>query len=789
MASSIKGITIKIGGETTELQKALKDVNKQVYSLNGDLKNLNQALKLDPKNTELLAQKQDVLKRAISESASKLETLKTAQKQMGDYSKLTDQQKSSYNALSKEIATTEKNLKDMNKELNTSSKVNLSGLSEGLKKVAKVAADVAVEVAKVSVAIGGALAGVVAAGVKSYAELEQNIGGVETLFKENAKIVEENAKNAFKTAGVSANEYMQGVTSFSASLLQSLGGDTKKAAEVADMAFRDMSDNANKFGTDMSSIQNAYQGFAKQNYTMLDNLKLGYGGTKTEMERLLKDATKLSGVKYDIKNLNDVYEAIHVIQEEMGVAGTTAEEAEKTISGSFTSMKAALDNFLNGSGGAEELGQTIVNFLSNIATAIQDLAPHILEGITNLVSTLLPQVASIIMNLLPQLMDAIGNLIDNILNTIQNNTEGIKNTISELIKKVVEFITTNLPKIVELAIELMKLWCSTILENLPMVYDAAMDILLGLIMTITDNLDKIVIMATDIMLTMTTALIDAIPKLVEKLPEIIVSIVEALTSPEMLLKIFSIAPVLLLELAKALVKCIPTLLTAVPDIIGSLVRDFIDWVKKTDFIQVGKDIVQAIIDGLLSLLGEIGNAAGKVVDKIKEAFTNIPDKAKEWGKDMAQGLASGLTSGKGIVGSAASSLGSKIKSLLHFSRPDEGPLRDYEEWMPDFMQGLANGINKNAYIVENAMSNLAGNMVGTLGIDNMASDINTAMGAINRGIESSINPQINPSITLETNYQLMAQAMKSALKDMNIELDDREVGRFVVKTVEQEVYN
>ena len=242
---------------------------------------------------------------------------------------------------------------------------------------------------------------------------------------------------------------MQGVTSFSASLLQSLGGDTSKAADVADMAFRDMSDNANKFGTDMASIQNAYQGFAKQNYTMLDNLKLGYGGTKTEMERLLSDAEKLTGVHYDISNLSDVYNAIHAIQDNLGVTGTTAEEAEKTISGSVNSMKAAFDNFLNGSGGPEELADSVTNVLSNVSDAIVKLAPNILKGIVTLVEKLLPQVAKILVDLIPQLLDAVNNMIDSLLNMVTQDLSGVQEVLTTLINKIVEFFTTNLPKILE----------------------------------------------------------------------------------------------------------------------------------------------------------------------------------------------------------------------------------------------------------------------------------------------------------------------------------------------------
>ena len=275
MAQNIKGITIEIGGNTTKLQDALKGVNKQIYNCNNELKQLDKALKLDPKNTELLAQKQDVLKNAIKATTDKLDDLRKAQKQMGDYSKLTEEQKEQYRKLSVEITKAESDLKGFNQELSKTKSFDTTKLENGLKKVGEIALKVGAELAKIAIATGTALAGVVAAGVKSYADLEQNIGGVETLFKNNADKVIENAKKAYKTAGVSANEYMQGVVSFSASLLQSLGNDTAKAADIADMAFKDMSDNANKMGTDMSSIQNAYQGFAKQNYTMLDNLKLG----------------------------------------------------------------------------------------------------------------------------------------------------------------------------------------------------------------------------------------------------------------------------------------------------------------------------------------------------------------------------------------------------------------------------------------------------------------------------------------------------------------------------------
>lgn len=220
--------------------------------------------------------------------------------------------------------------------------------------------------------IGTAVVGSFKSAISEGAGLQQSLGGIETLFKGSADKVIENAKNAYMTAGLSANEYMESVTSFSASLLQGLAGDTNKAADVADMALTDMSDNANKMGTSMELIQNAYQGFAKQNYTMLDNLKLGYGGTKTEMERLLADASEFSGVKYDINNLSDVYEAIHVIQEEMEITGTTAKEAASTFSGSFTSMKSAAKNLMGNLALGEDIKPAMNALVSSAGTFLFD---------------------------------------------------------------------------------------------------------------------------------------------------------------------------------------------------------------------------------------------------------------------------------------------------------------------------------------------------------------------------------------------------------------------------------
>ena len=711
MASkNIKGITIEIGGNTTKLESALKNVNKVVYSTNSELKQLNQALKLDPKNTELLAQKQELLRKNIAATNERLNTLKEAQRQMGSYSSLTDEQKEQYRALSVEIAKGENALKGMNKELKASTSINLDGLKDALKKVGEVAAEVTKKMVQVSAAIGGALAGLVAAGVKSYADLEQNLGGVETLFGKSANKVIENAKAAYKTAGVSANEYMAGVTSFSASLLQSLGGDTAKAAEVADMAFRDMSDNANKFGTDMSSIQTAYQGFAKQNYTMLDNLKLGYGGTKTEMQRLLSDAEKLTGVHYDISNLSDVYNAIHAIQENLGVTGTTAQEAEKTISGSITSMKASFDNFLNGSGSAEDLASAVTNVLSNVSDAIVKLAPNILSGIVTLVEKLLPQVAKILVDLVPQLLDAVSNMIDSLLNMVTQDLSGLQETLTLLVNKIVEFFTTNLPKIIELGLQLIIALAKGIAESLPTLIPQIIECVLKMYEVLVDNLDLI---------------IDAGIQL-------IIGLIEGLTDPDTIEKLMETIPILIIKIVEAVIKSLPKI------------------------IEAGGRILLALGQGIMTYYGKIGEWMSKIIGAIKGKIGNLGSKAIEWGKDMLQGFIDGIKAKTGKLGDAIKGIADKIKNFLHFSRPDIGPLRDYETWMPDMIKGMVKGINRSSYLLENATDKMAQKMANKLSFDDLVGNTTRAMKTLNYGVKNSLNPMVNPnanSLLLERQSQ------------------------------------
>ncbi len=272
---------------------------------------------------------------------------------------------------------------------------------------------------------------------EAYAEYEQLVGGVETLFKTSSEKVMEYANNAYKTAGLSANQYMETVTSFSASLLQSLGGDTEKAATIADQAIVDMADNANKMGTSMESIQNAYQGFAKQNYTMLDNLKLGYGGTKEEMERLLADAEQLSGIHFDISSFSDIVEAIHVVQSDLGITGTTAEETASTIDGSIASMRSAWQNLVAGIGNDNaDLGKLMGEFTSSFETAMENLIPRI-EIILTRIGEMVTQLAPIIAEKLPEMMETI---LPPLIQAAGTLIQGLAGALPELLTVLTEAI-------------------------------------------------------------------------------------------------------------------------------------------------------------------------------------------------------------------------------------------------------------------------------------------------------------------------------------------------------------
>ena len=344
---------------------------------------------------------------------------------------------------------------------------NLSSkLGGGLATAAKVGAAAVAAAGTAIVAIGKQA-------IEQYAEYEQLVGGVETLFKQSSDTVMGYAENAYKTAGMSANEYMDTVTSFSASLLQSLGGDTESAAKYADMAITDMSDNANKMGTSMEMIQNAYQGFAKQNYTMLDNLKLGYGGTKEEMQRLLEDAEKISGIEYDISSYADIVDAIHVVQTEIGITGTTAKEASTTIQGSVSSMKGAWENLLVGMADDNaDFGQLVNNLVDSAVTVGENIIPRVeqtIQGLATFISsasdTIIPLVVDTIANNLPMIISAGVDLVVSLAGALIDAIPELLKAVPQIILAIANGLLSMAGKIYDAGASLVNKVKSAIMEK------------------------------------------------------------------------------------------------------------------------------------------------------------------------------------------------------------------------------------------------------------------------------------------------------------------------------------
>lgn len=506
-------------------------------------------------------------------------------------------------------------------------------------------------------AIGKALS----ASISEDAALEQSLGGIETLFKDSADKVKANAAKAYQTAGMSANDYMELTTSFSASLLSSLAGDTSKAADVADMAMVDMSDNANKMGTNMEDIKNAYQGFAKQNYTMLDNLKLGYGGTKSEMERLLADAQKISGVEYNIDNLSDVYSAIHVIQGQLDITGTTAKEAATTISGSFNQMKAAAKNVMGEIAlgmdvgpALNELANTIITFaVGNLLPAVWNVISALPSAIITFVTALGPQLFAAVSGLIPQIASGITTgiptLYQSAMQLMDQFNIGIQEQLPILLQKGVDFITNivngilqNLPQVITMAGNVITYFANTIISMLPTILSAGARLLLRLVNGIINNLPQIAQAAA-------TAIVRFVASIGQNLPQILQSGITIIA-----------------KLAAGLIRAIPNLVGQIPAIISAIVNAF----TSQNWGRIGINIISGITSGLRSAAHMLWDAVKGVLGGFKEnvlAFFGIHSPSR-WGAYVGEmidtGIANGLIGKTTLVSNAAAELQKSVKKPI-----------------------------------------------------------------------------------------------------------------------------
>ena len=545
--------------------------------------------------------------------------------------------------------------------------------------------------------------------LSSVGALEQNVGGVETLFGDTADAVIAAADRAYQTAGMSANDYMSTVTSFSASLLQSLGGNTEEAAKVADMAIIDMADNANKMGTSMDMIQNAYQGFAKQNYTMLDNLKLGYGGTKTEMERLLADAQKLTGVKYDINNLNDVYQAIHVIQEEMGITGTTAKEASETLEGSMAAAKAAWDNFMNGSGDADQLADAFATAADNIVKNLAEIIPRFAETLPALAGAIVSQIPGLAAAIVPAVLSAGQSILEQARDAV--TAFDFVAAAEDVVQKITDFISSDgLGSFLGCLVDIFTGVVNGISSMLPVLLPALVELIAYTVTTLIDQLPALLECALQLIIGLADGLLAALPVLIAALPEIINSVVSFLVAA--VPQILQAGITLLLALVDALPTVIDALIAALPQIIESTVSTLVAAVPQ--ILQAGITLLLALIEAIPVIVPQIVAALPQIITAIINgliaAGPQVLASAQEvWGQitaavpqliadigaavpEIINGIVNGLAAGASAVWDAACQLGSNILGGIKSFLGINSPSTVMAEQGNYIIQGLLNGL-------------------------------------------------------------------------------------------------
>ena len=659
MASSFGG-TVKLTGES-EYRKALRDITTNLKEVSSELKLTNTQFSSGDKTVKETKNAYTNMNTTIQEQKEKISSLRSAlseaEKEYGSNNEKVKTFKTQLNNAETQLIQIENATDKSNKGLDELKdgfddagqgaikfgdllKANVLGdfITSGLKSVVGAVKQV-----------GSALLSVGKDALDSYANYEQLVGGVETLFKDNAGVVEEYASNAYKTAGLSANDYMETVTSFSASLLQSLNGDTKKAAEVSNRAVVDMADNANKMGTDMASIQNAYQGFAKQNYTMLDNLKLGYGGTKEEMQRLIKDAANMKdvqkelGVTVDANSMSfgNIVNAISVMQKKMDIAGTTSKEASTTIQGSIASLKSAWNNLLTGVADDDADWDNLVsNFFDSIFTAADNVLPRIgtiafgvMSLIRDTVTELLPEVISMLIDFATTLVDDISGYLPNVMESI-----------GQVGKTILDTFISLLPDILQIGINVLTYLIQGIAESLPNLIPAIVDAVLLMTTTLLDNIDLMIDAGIQLLIGLAEGLINALPQLIDKIPIIIEKLINNIVNNGP--KILQTGITLIIKLAEGLIKAIPQLISKIPQIISSLVNGFKNYFS--NMAEVGKNLVSGIWEGIKNakdwLIGKIKEWCGNILNGIK-AFFGIHSPSKVFKDEIGTNLALGVGEG------------------------------------------------------------------------------------------------------------------------------------------------
>ena len=611
----------------------------------------------------------------------------------------------------------------------------------------------------------GAIADFTKQAVNSYSEYEQLSGGIQKLFgagglsleqyaEQQGKSVDEvrdkynelitaqdavmkHAAEAYKTAGMSANEYMENVSGFSAALVNALGGDTVAAAESADMAMRAISDNVNTFGTDMGSVQNAFQGFAKQNYTMLDNLKLGYGGTKSEMERLISDANEYAesiGQAGDlsIDSFADIITAIELVQEKQGIAGTTAREASKTIEGSITAMKAAWQNLVAGIANPDaDLGLLVENMVESAETALDNIlpaverafggmgevitriAPVLVKKIPELISRVAPSMGEAALSLVTSLTDAVVDLLPDLWDMgaefLTNISEGFKENFPSFVEQAMEALTEmtsslseNVGTFLDVGIEIILNLLQGIMDSLPTLIESVPQIFLNLVTAIIENLPTLIGGAVQMVWTLRKGIIDAIPSLLQAIPQIF----QALFATWMALDWGQVGQ----NAIEAIKAGIQAIINAIPDKVKEIGKKAIEWFKDVNWTEAGTKAINKIVDALQSLFSDIPNKLKSIANDAKDKFKSI-----DWwdlGSQVINGIANGIWDNAGKIISAAKDAAKDAfeaaKDFLGIKSPSRLFREEVGRMIP---RGLALGIDLDADKAVESAENMAKSLV------------------------------------------------------------------------------
>lgn len=566
--------------------------------------------------------------------------------------------------------------------------------------------------------------------------LEQSFGGLETIYGAAAESAKDYAKAA-ASAGISANSYAEQAVSFGASLKQAFGGDVVAAAEAANTAILDMADNSAKMGTDISSIQAAYQGFAKQNYTMLDNLKLGYGGTKTEMERLLADAEKFSGMKYDISNLGDVYDAIHVIQGELGLTGVAAAEAETTLTGSANAMKASWQNMLaamtTGEGlstAISNLGKSVGNFTANVVRMVKNIGKQLPSLFNSFFSTLGPQFLNSGVDLIVQFAEGLKTGIPQMLTTGAKMLEDFVNGLKD---------SDNLARLLDAAISIVGSIAKGLIQAIPLLLKAAVTLVGQLIKYIATKITKFDENGREIISRIVAGLKEKASDLLSQMGALIMSLIAAAKAKA----------VEFLEKGKEFItNMIAGIKAKLGDIVSTMVALITQVVKAISdklgqFLTKGREIVAQIISGISSKISEAKAKAREVINNIKQGFTEAISSFTSIGSNIVSGVIGGMTSMLSAAISKAKSIIQSIKNAMTSEAQIESPSKlfanEVGKWIP---AGIALGIDENLDPLNKSISNAVSVMLGDF--DTAVSTGNATGAAAGSGVNYTFN-QYNSS--------------------------------------------